>query len=154
MQHATDRTDSRQADDSYQLPTVHEQVADPLSDVLRSGARQMLVQPVEAEVAAWIDERTHLTDERGRRELWVTLDTNRIPLRLEIFDRRTATRRYTDYVNWQSDLYIPDAFFEPEPAAKLQKLGFEEYLSRTLEEGSVGPVPVLYTNLLYQKQED
>jgi len=95
-----------------------------------------------------------ITDERGRRELWVTLDTNRIPLRLEIFDRRTATRRYTDYVNWQSDLYIPDAFFEPEPAAKLQKLGFEEYLSRSLEEGSVGPVPVLYTNLLYQKQED
>lgn len=95
-----------------------------------------------------------ITDERGRRELWVTLDSNRIPLRLEIFERKSATRRYTDYVNWQSDLYIPDAFFEPEAEAKLEKIGFEDYLRRTLEQGSVGPVPVLYTNLLYQKQED
>lgn len=92
-----------------------------------------------------------VTDEHGRRELWVTLDEEHIPLRLEIYDRQTATKRYTDYVNWQSDLYIPDSFFEPDRDAKLEKLGFEEYLRRTLEEGSVGPVPVLYTDLLYKR---
>lgn len=41
--------------------------ADVLTDVLRRGARQMLAQAVEAEVAAWIDERKHLIDDAGRQ---------------------------------------------------------------------------------------
>ncbi len=45
MQHATDRTESRQAEDPYRLPTVHPPIADPLAEVLRCGARQMLNAP-------------------------------------------------------------------------------------------------------------
>lgn len=43
--------------------------ADPLTDLLRQGARTLLAQAVEAEVAAWIDDHAHITDEQGRRQV-------------------------------------------------------------------------------------
>jgi putative transposase len=42
---------------------------DILTDILREGARRMLAQAVEAEVAAWIDAHAHLKDDRGRRQV-------------------------------------------------------------------------------------
>src|SRR5512135_1169996 len=42
---------------------------DVLTDVIREGARRMLAQAVEAEVAAWIDARAHLKDDAGRRQV-------------------------------------------------------------------------------------
>src|SRR4051812_43133813 len=42
---------------------------DVLTEVLRDGARRMLAQAVEAEVAAWIDAHAHLKDEEGRRQV-------------------------------------------------------------------------------------
>ncbi|EKV27388.1 Mobile element protein [Caenispirillum salinarum AK4] len=42
---------------------------DPLIEVLRAGARQLLAQAVEAEVAAMLAEHEHLTTEDGRRRL-------------------------------------------------------------------------------------
>lgn len=90
-----------------------------------------------------------LTDEFGRRELWVTQDELRIPLRIEIYNRATTQRTTTDYLNWQSGLSIEDAFFEPDPRAKLEAMDYATYAKRTATEGPVGPVPVLYRALLY-----
>jgi len=42
---------------------------DPLTGCLREGARRMLIQAVEAEVAQWVDERSHLVDPDGRRQV-------------------------------------------------------------------------------------
>ncbi len=42
---------------------------DPLTDVLRSGARHLLAQAVEMEVSAFIEAQAHLSDERGRRRV-------------------------------------------------------------------------------------
>ena len=42
---------------------------DVLTEVLRDGARRMLAQAVEAEVAAWIDAHAHLRDAAGRRQV-------------------------------------------------------------------------------------
>lgn len=42
---------------------------DVLTDILRAGAQQMLTHAIEAEVAAWIDSRQHVTDERGHRQV-------------------------------------------------------------------------------------
>lgn len=95
-----------------------------------------------------------VTDRLGRRELWVTLDDDKLPLRLEIFDRRSGQKRYTDYVNWRSGLPIPDSFFEPDPAVELERMEFDEYLRRSVETGPVGPVPVLYSNLLHVKRDE
>jgi hypothetical protein len=93
-----------------------------------------------------------VTDELGRRELWVTQDALRIPLRVDIFDRQSGTQRTTDYVNWQSDLEIPDAFFTPDSTARLLEMDYTEYLRRSSAEGTVGPVPVFYTHLLFKKK--
>src|SRR6476659_5757241 len=42
---------------------------DVLTEVIREGARRMLAQAVEAEVAAWIDAHAHLKDDAGRRQV-------------------------------------------------------------------------------------
>jgi transposase-like protein len=42
---------------------------DPLTDILRSGARQLLAQAIEAEVEAHIAAHADLTDDRGRRRV-------------------------------------------------------------------------------------
>jgi transposase-like protein len=44
-------------------------VQDVLTDLLRDGARRLLAQAVEAEVAAWIDDHAHLKDDQGRRQV-------------------------------------------------------------------------------------
>ena len=93
-----------------------------------------------------------LTDDLGRRELWVTQDEMRIPLRIDIFDRQTATQRTTDYVNWQSDFAIPDTFFTPDARGALTEMDYTEYLRRSAQEGAVGPVPVLYTHMLFKQK--
>jgi hypothetical protein len=42
---------------------------DLLSEILRQGAQQLLAQAIEAEVADWLDQHRHLTDENGRRQV-------------------------------------------------------------------------------------
>ncbi len=42
---------------------------DPLTEVLRLGARRLLAQAVEMEVTAFVEEHADLTDEAGRRRV-------------------------------------------------------------------------------------
>jgi putative transposase len=42
---------------------------DVLTEILRNGARQMLSQAIQAEVAAWIDEHAHVKDQAGRHQV-------------------------------------------------------------------------------------
>jgi putative transposase len=42
---------------------------DVLTDLLRDGARRMLAQDVEAEVAAYVDAHAHLRDHAGRQQV-------------------------------------------------------------------------------------
>lgn len=42
---------------------------DVLTEILRDGARQMLSQAIQAEVAAWIEEHAHLKDQAGRQQV-------------------------------------------------------------------------------------
>ena len=42
---------------------------DLLTHVLRQGARKMLAQAIESEVAEWIDGHSHVCDEQGRRQV-------------------------------------------------------------------------------------
>jgi len=43
--------------------------ADPLTDILRSGARDLLARAIEAEVADLLTAHMHLTDAQGRQRL-------------------------------------------------------------------------------------
>jgi transposase-like protein len=50
--------------DALPLPTEK----DVLTEVLRPGATQLLAQAIQAEVAAYLDSRSHLRDEAGRQQ--------------------------------------------------------------------------------------
>jgi transposase-like protein len=50
-------------------PPASEGGSDPLTEVIRQGARTLLAQAVEAEVAAWIDGHVDVTDEHGHRQV-------------------------------------------------------------------------------------
>jgi transposase-like protein len=49
------------------LPLPSEQ--DVLTDLLRHGAKQLLAQAIQAEVAAYLEVRSHLRDEAGRQQV-------------------------------------------------------------------------------------
>jgi len=55
--------------ESFTLPAAAASPRDALTDILRQGARRMLMQAVEAEVAAWIDEHAACVDAAGRRQV-------------------------------------------------------------------------------------
>jgi putative transposase len=42
---------------------------DLLSEILRQGAQRLLAEAIEAEVAQWIENRSHLRDEQGRQQV-------------------------------------------------------------------------------------
>jgi outer membrane lipoprotein-sorting protein len=88
------------------------------------------------------------TDRRGRREVWVTRSSPRIPIRIEIFDRQSGRQHQTDYINWQSGLPIPNSFFEPEAGVKFERYTLVEYQLEAAKKSTVGPVPILYLDLL------
>jgi putative transposase len=76
---------------------------DVLTEILRDGARRMLAEAVEAEVAAWIDARAHLKDQAGRRQVvrnghlperTIQTGIGAIPVQQpRVQDRRPAERR-------------------------------------------------------------
>src|SRR6516165_6121078 len=76
---------------------------DVLTEVLRDGARRMLAQAVEAEVAAWIQAHAHLKDDTGRQQVVRnghlperTIQTGLGPIEVQqprVRDRRPADQR-------------------------------------------------------------
>ncbi len=90
-----------------------------------------------------------VTDDAGKRVLWLTQSEPQLPVRLELFSRQSGRTRYTDYLNWMSDVPLDDSFFQPEKEIELTRYSLEDYLRVTLNEGPVGPVPVLYAELLH-----
>ena len=90
-----------------------------------------------------------VTDELGKRKLWVSSDPNLLTIRLQMFRRSTGQTLHTDFLNWSHGLPITDAFFRPEPDVTLLRLSFDEYVAKQASREPLGPVPVLYTDLLH-----
>ena len=44
-------------------------IDDPLTEVIRRGARELLAQAVQVEAGQWIDDHAHLVDDRGHRQV-------------------------------------------------------------------------------------
>jgi len=53
----------------YRIAPAEAGVDDALTQVVRQGAKQMLIQAVEAEAATWIEDHAHLLDDQGRRQV-------------------------------------------------------------------------------------
>jgi len=89
-----------------------------------------------------------LTDSLGRRTVWASKDALNIPLHIEIYTRRTGKKTETDYLDWLTGLALPDSYFDVDPNVEITSYEFEEYGFFLAKSGSVGPVPVLYSDLL------
>lgn len=89
-----------------------------------------------------------VTDDKGRRTIWVSTTNPSVPLRVQTYDRETATTGKVDYVNWLHNPPISDEFFKPDPRVRLDHYAYESYRKR-LRLGPVGPAPVLYRHLLH-----
>jgi len=90
-----------------------------------------------------------VTDNLGKRKVWVSNDDRRLTIRLTLFRRATGQTLHTDFLNWSYGLPIADAYFVPEADVRLLQVGFEEYLKKQANREPLGPVPVLYTDLLH-----
>jgi putative transposase len=85
---------------------------DVLTDVLRSGAQRLLTEAIEAEVAQWIESRSHLTDEAGHRQV---VRNGRMPKRtiltglgpMEVEQPRVLDRRPKDEAEPFSSQVLP-----------------------------------------------
>lgn len=91
-----------------------------------------------------------ITDDVGKREVWVSDDKRQIPLRVEFWARESGLHTTTDYLDWISNPSLADAFFEPDPRIPLETIEYEEYLKRS-GTAPVGPAPVLFSPLLHGK---
>ncbi len=116
-----------------------------LAGLLRQGAESVGFENLGGREV----EVFRVTDERGRRQVWVTAGEERLPLRIEVFRRQTGQTIGTDFLNWVSGIQISDAFFEPESGIDFVHLSFDEYLARQAEDKPLGPVPIFYTDLLH-----
>jgi outer membrane lipoprotein-sorting protein len=90
-----------------------------------------------------------ITDDNGRRMVWVTQDDRRLPIRIEVFGRKSGSTRYKEYVDWVSGLPITDAFFEPEPGVQFERFELDEFIENTLAKDSAVMLPILYQELLH-----
>jgi hypothetical protein len=116
-----------------------------LSSILRQGAESVGSETLGGREV----EVFRVTDEHGRRQVWVTPGEERLPLRVEVFRRHTGQILSTDFLNWMSGLPISDAFFEPEPGIEFVRMSIEEYVAKQAEGRPPGPVPIFYTDLLH-----
>lgn len=91
-----------------------------------------------------------LTDDVGKREVWITDDKRKMPLRVEFWARENGVHTITDYIDWISGLPLPDVFFEPDPRIPLETVEYADYLKRSAQ-APVGPAPVMFSPLLHGK---
>ncbi len=103
------------------------------------GSEQAAGQPVDV---------YRLTDDRGRRTIWVSTTKPSIPLRVQTYDRESATTGKVDYVNWLHNPLLADSFFAPSPRTRIEKFTYEEYRTQ-IRKAPLGPAPVLYRHLLH-----
>ena len=61
----------------------------------------------------------------------------------------TALTKFTDFLDWVNGIPIEEVFFVPDASVKFERYSLEEYVHLTTTKGPVGPVPVLYADLLH-----
>jgi len=88
-----------------------------------------------------------LTDDEGKKTIWMTQDSLHLPVKIERFGRAEA-QSATTIINWSRDFQVSDAFFEPDPRVTLERISYDEYVKRA-HERIPSAVPVLYGDLLH-----
>ncbi len=94
-----------------------------------------------------------VTDDFGRRILWVSKGQWELPVRIELYSRKSGDRKLTDFLDWSNGIPITDEFFVPHSAVVFERYTLAEYLEHTQNIGPVGSVPVLYADLLHGRRK-
>ena len=89
-----------------------------------------------------------LTSSRGRREVCVTPDEDRLPLFRRVWLRGSSQTGETRYLEWSRNIEIPDAFFQPGSQVKLEYVSYDDYVKRASKE-RIGPAPPMHRELLH-----
>jgi len=89
-----------------------------------------------------------VTDDLGKRTVWVAKGAQGVPLRVETFVRGSSQTVKIDYSSWGFNLEIPASFFELPPGLEVERMTYDEF-ARKSASGSVGPAPILYPDLLH-----
>jgi len=116
---------------------------DELSALLRAGGEKV----GEEERDGVKLERYQLTNDAGRVQIWVRPE-NQLPMRVERYVRSSSVRDHVDYLNWFENPVIADSFFDPPTGVEIERVGYEEYVKRSMTE-RMGPAPPFYANLLH-----
>jgi hypothetical protein len=90
-----------------------------------------------------------LTDDEGRRTVWVTADEYRLPLKFETFDRRTGSDASLEYLDW-SPLRLPEKFFEaPKAGWEIERVeSYDDWL-KAPRDAAVKQAPIIFPLLLH-----
>ena len=92
-----------------------------------------------------------LTDDRGRRTVWVSGDEYQLPVRFETFIRATGETARLEYWNW-APMRLPDEFFASPSGADGWKIttveSYEAWLSANRSE-RFRQVPIILPVLLH-----
>jgi outer membrane lipoprotein-sorting protein len=115
-----------------------------LEDLKRAGGEKI----EETTMSGVPVEVWRLTDETGRRTVWVSKKEPFIPIRAETFVRGSSQTLIFDYSNWGFDLEIPDSFFTLPSDVEVVRFGYAEFERRSAKE-PVGVAPILYPDLLH-----
>jgi outer membrane lipoprotein-sorting protein len=93
-----------------------------------------------------------LTDDEGRKTLWITTDGLELPIHLEKYSRATKRTGQLDWINWLPGLVISDAFFVPPADVEFTHFAdYETYIDR-LRQGPIPPAPPLFHRLLHTRE--
>lgn len=93
-----------------------------------------------------------LTDSDGRKQVYVTRDEPRLPLRVERFIRSAGQTSVLEYSGWQQGLVIADSFFSPPTNIQFEKVSYDDYV-HSIRKRAFGPAPVFYRHLLHGAME-
>ena len=93
-----------------------------------------------------------VTDNQGKRTLWVTQNSLKFPLRLETYSRGTNRKSELDWVQWIPDLSVEEEFFEPPGNLDLKRFDSYADFAEALKSSPVEPAPPLFYYLLHQSE--
>jgi hypothetical protein len=116
---------------------------DELSALLAGGGERVGEEKLGGRPTA----RYQLTNQAGRVQIWVDLELE-VPVRVVRYMRGSGDRETLDYLGWLQGLRIADSFFEPPAGSEIERVGYEEYVRRTMSE-RLGPAPPFYAQLLH-----
>ncbi len=90
-----------------------------------------------------------LTDDKGRRTVWVTADDYKLPLKFETFDRRSGAEARLEYLSW-SPLRLSDDFFAaPGSDWEIERVETYEAYLESPPNASYKAAPVIFPLLLH-----